>query len=90
MLFWIIMLLFVVQTLASRCGSVIADLFDYTWIDQDDIFMRISVHHTVQMVIAMLIIIIIEKTKSIMYPMLMHGLSNFIMVGAGYIFAMMR
>lgn len=26
------------------------------------------------------------KSKSIIYPMIMHGLSNFFMIGAGYIF----
>ena len=29
------------------------------------------------------------KSKSIIYPMLMHGLSNFLMVGVGYMFAIM-
>ena len=27
------------------------------------------------------------KSKSIIYPMIMHGMSNFLMVGIGYIFA---
>ena len=59
------MILFVVQTFASRFSGVIADLFDYTIIDKDGIFMRVSVHHIVQMIIALLIINIIGKTKKL-------------------------
>lgn len=59
------MILFVVQTFASKFGGVIADLFDYRMIDKDGIFMRVSVHHIVQMIIALLIINIIGKTKKL-------------------------
>lgn len=30
--------------------------------------------------------IVYQKTRSILYPMLMHGISNFLMVGIGYLF----
>lgn len=61
------MILFVVQSFASKFGGLIADLFNYTMIDKDDIFMHISVHHVVQMIIALLIIFIIAKTKKIKF-----------------------
>ena len=56
-------ILFVVQSFASKFGDLVASLFNYTMIDKDDIFMHISVHHVVQMVIALLIIFIIGKRK---------------------------
>lgn len=62
-----IIILFIVQTFASKCGSAVANLFDYKWIDQDDIFMRISVHHVIQMAIALLVIIILAKAKGIIF-----------------------
>jgi membrane protease YdiL (CAAX protease family) len=31
--------------------------------------------------------IVYQKTRSILYPMLMHSVSNFLMVGVGYLFA---
>lgn len=65
--FLVTMILFVVQSFASKFGGLIADLFNYTMIDQDDIFMHISVHHAVQMIIALLIIFIIAKTKKIKF-----------------------
>ena len=59
------MILFVVQSFASKFGELITDLFNYTMIDKDGIFMRVSVHHIVQMIIALLIIFIIKKTKKL-------------------------
>ena len=59
------MILFVVQNFASKFGELIADLFNYTMIDKDGIFMCVSVHHIVQMIIALLIIFIIGKTKKL-------------------------
>ena len=29
------------------------------------------------------------KSKSIIYPIIMHGMSNFLMVGIGYVFQIM-
>ena len=62
--FLVTMILFVVQSFASKFGELIADLFNYTMIDKDGIFMHVSVHHVVQMIIALLIIFIIGKTKN--------------------------
>lgn len=64
-LFLATMILFIVQSFASKFGELIADLFNYTMIDKDDIFMRVSVHHVVQMIIALLLIFIIGKTKKL-------------------------
>jgi membrane protease YdiL (CAAX protease family) len=33
--------------------------------------------------------IVYQKTRSILYPMLMHSVSNFLMVGVGYLFAVL-
>lgn len=61
----IIILLFIIQTFASKIGGYIAKLFDYTIIDSDNTFMNISVHHIVQMLIALLVIFIIHKTRKL-------------------------
>ena len=41
--------LFAFQTAASKLGGFIAGYFDYSGIDPDNCFMRISVHHIIQM-----------------------------------------
>lgn len=53
--------LFAVQAFASKLGSFIANSFNYATIDKDGTFMRISVHHIVQMVVALIIIFVISK-----------------------------
>lgn len=58
-------ILFVVQSFASKFGDLVASLFNYTMIDKDGVFMGVSVHHIVQMIIALLIIFIIGKTKKL-------------------------
>lgn len=60
-----ILFLFFVQTLASKLGGFIADLFDYTSIDKDGTFMYITVHHIVQMLVALLVIFVIKKKKNL-------------------------
>lgn len=65
--FLVTMILFVVQSFASKFGELIANLFNYTMIDKDGIFMHVSVHHVVQMIIALLIIFIIGKTKKLKF-----------------------
>lgn len=61
----IIILLFIIQTFASKIGGYVAKLFDYSIIDSDNTFMNISVHHIVQMLIALLVIFIIHKTRKL-------------------------
>lgn len=53
--------LFVFQQLASKAGGVVANLFSYTRIDPDGQFMWISVHHIVQMMIALAAILILRR-----------------------------
>ena len=65
----IIILLFIIQTFASKIGGYIAKLFDYTIIDSDNTFMNISVHHIVQMLIVLLVILIIHKTRKLNFTL---------------------
>jgi len=60
-----ITLLLIFQQLASKVGNLIADCFDYRAIDGYDIFAHVSVHHIVQMLIALSAIIIFTKKYKI-------------------------
>ena len=60
-----ILFLFFIQTFASKLGGFIANLFDYTSIDKDGTFMYITIHHIVQMLIALLVIFVIKKKKNL-------------------------
>ncbi|NLG33290.1 MAG: CPBP family intramembrane metalloprotease, partial [Syntrophomonadaceae bacterium] len=53
--------LFLVQILASRSGWVVADMFSYDSIDPDHLFARLSVHHMVQMLVALAVITVLSK-----------------------------
>jgi len=53
--------LFIFQTFASKLGGFIADLFQYEVIDKDGTFMSVSVHHIVQMIVALVLIFVISK-----------------------------
>ena len=64
-IFLTILFLFVVQTFASKLGSFIADLFHYAMMDKDGTFMSVSVHHIIQMIVALLIIFVIGKRKEL-------------------------
>ncbi len=66
-LFFTVIILFVIQFFASNLGSIVASLFNYTAIDKDNVFMKIAVHHIIQMLVALLIIFIIGKTKNIKF-----------------------
>lgn len=57
----VILGLFIVQTFASKLGGFIADLFQYEAIDKDSTFMSVSVHHIVQMIVALVLIFVISK-----------------------------
>lgn len=58
-------LLLIFQQLASKVGSLFADCFDYRAIDEYDIFAHVSVHHIVQMLIALSAIILFSKKYKI-------------------------
>ncbi len=49
------------QALASNTGAFVARLIDYSTIDSYGVFACISVHHIIQMVIALAAIVIIKK-----------------------------
>lgn len=51
--FWFVMVvLLIFQQAASKIGIIIAQLFDYSRIDPNNTFAYISVHHIVQMILA--------------------------------------
>lgn len=51
-----VLLIFVMQQIASRLGGSVANLFTYEWIDQSNVFAWISVHHIIQMIFAIALI----------------------------------
>ena len=57
--------LFIFQTFASKLGGFIADLFQYAVIDKDGTFMSISVHHIIQMIVALVLIFVISKKSDL-------------------------
>ncbi|MGN0538199.1 MAG: lysostaphin resistance A-like protein [Acutalibacteraceae bacterium] len=63
--FVIVIGIFVIQTIASRLGTVIANLFDYNILDKDNIFMWVTVHHLVQMIIALFLMAVIHKITDV-------------------------
>lgn len=56
-----IIALFIVQVFAGKFGSFVADLFSYEKFDIYGAFAGISVHHVVQMIIALAIIVALSK-----------------------------
>lgn len=61
----IIIILFIIQQTASKIGGLIANLFNYQKIDPQNLFAFVSVHHIVQAIIAILIIITLKKMYDI-------------------------
>ena len=57
----IVISIFVIQELASKFGGVIANIFNYSSIDKDSVFAWISVHHIVQLLVVVSIILILSK-----------------------------
>ncbi|HHV63536.1 MAG TPA: CPBP family intramembrane metalloprotease [Peptococcaceae bacterium] len=57
----VFMALFLVQVLVGKSGWVIADLFSYDSFDPDHLFARLSVHHIVQMLIALAVIAVLNR-----------------------------
>lgn len=55
--------LFAVQFLFSRLGWLVAGMLDYSSFDKEDVFARLSVHHIIQMLLALLVIFILVKTR---------------------------
>lgn len=61
----ILLLVFLFQQISSKLGTFAANIFDYSVIDQDDVFAWISVHHIVQTLLALVPVIILSKTYRI-------------------------
>ena len=59
-----ILFIFVFQQFASGAGRLVASLCTYDRIDPYDIFAWISIHHIVQMIIALMAIGILAKQKT--------------------------
>ncbi len=57
--------LFAFQSFASKLGGFVADLFQYEVIDKDGTFMSVSVHHIVQMIVALVLIFIVSKKSNL-------------------------
>lgn len=53
------------QRFASILGEIVASSFAYDYIDPSNVFIHISVHHIVQMLIALLAINFISKKYNI-------------------------
>jgi len=60
-----LLLVFLFQQLSSKIGTYAANIFDYSTIDKYDVFARISVHHIVQAIIALILITLLSKTYNI-------------------------
>lgn len=56
-----VIVLFIVQELAGRIGGAVADSFSYESFDFYNIYARVSVHHIIQMLIALAIIAVLGK-----------------------------
>ncbi len=59
----IALLLFIIQTIASKVGGLLAGCIDYMKFDSDNVFLFKSIHHIVQALIALAIILIFSKIK---------------------------
>lgn len=57
--------LFAFQSFVSKLGGFVADLFQYEVIDKDGTFMSVSVHHIVQMIVALVLIFVISKKSNL-------------------------
>ena len=89
----VILLLTFILLIAPRIGSFVADLFDYSAIDPDGAFMWISIHHIVQALVIMPIMLIVSKSFNIKFnlglgekPAGMKYLKRFILFFTVYTF----
>lgn len=84
-------ILALVLLVAPRVGGWAADLFDYSMIDPDGAFMWISVHHIVQAIIVLILMIIMMKITNVKFHLGlgdkkegMKSLKKFILIFTGY------
>jgi len=57
----VVIVLFIVQRFAGKIGGAVADLLSYQRFDFYNLYARVSVHHIIQMLIALVIIAILKK-----------------------------
>lgn len=57
----LVIVLFIIQSFASKIGGVVANLLSYETIDYYNLFAWISIHHIIQMIIVLIIITVIKK-----------------------------
>lgn len=62
-----VLLVFIFQQFSSKIGALVANIFDYSSIDKYDIFARVSIHHIVQALLALVLIFILSKTYNIYF-----------------------
>ncbi len=62
---FIVCLLLVFQQFSSKAGNLIANNFTYSAIDEYGIFAKISVHHIVQMLLALVAISVLTRKYKI-------------------------
>ena len=53
--------IFVIQQISSKFAGFIANLFNYNTIDKDCVFAWISVHHIIQLLVGLVIIIFLSR-----------------------------
>ena len=63
--FLILILIFLFQSFASKIAGIIAGAFDYSGFDKNNLFMYISIHHIIQMLIALIFIFIFLHFKKV-------------------------
>ena len=61
----ITLLIFLFQSFASKIAGIIAGAFDYSGFDRNNLFMYISIHHIIQMSIALIFIFIFLHFKKV-------------------------
>ncbi len=78
---------------APRLGSLVADMFDYSNIDPNGAFMWISVHHIVQALLILLVILLLSKRYKVDFSLGMghkdvgyNYLKKFILYFSIYVF----
>lgn len=81
----IFVLLLVVQIFLGKVGHFFADMIPYQQIDPF-VFNVDYFQIFYAFVLGSIQGIVYQRSKSILYPMLMHSFSNVLMVGMGYLF----
>lgn len=62
---WTVLFLFIFQQVASKIGGLVADMFSYEQIDKFGVFAWISIHHIMQMLLALVAILVCKKAVKV-------------------------